>query len=53
VCNGTDDWELVTDCETAGVISGKTELPVRSHPYAPVGKVIAINKATIRFVRRP
>ena len=37
-------WELVADCETAGVIDGKTDLPVRSHPWMPVGQVFAFNR---------
>lgn len=37
-------WELVADCETAGVIDGKADLPVRSHPWMPVGQVFAFNR---------
>lgn len=42
-------WELVTDCETAGVIDGKTDLPVRSHPWIPVGQVIAFNRDALAW----
>ena len=48
-----EGWELVTDCETAGVIDGETELPVRSHPYVPVGQVFAFNRSALRQWTRP
>lgn len=43
------DWELVTDCETAGPLAeavkaaGKEDdLPVRSHPWLPMGAIVAM-----------
>jgi hypothetical protein len=41
-------WDLVTDCETAGVLSAaipeadRERLPVRSHPWLPAGEIIAM-----------
>ncbi len=45
-----EGWKLVTDCETAGVLSEVVDLPVRAHPWVPVGKVFAINRALLPFL---
>lgn len=42
-------WDIVTDCETAGLVAeavaragfGK-RMKVRSHPWMPVGKILAM-----------
>ena len=44
-------WELVTNCETAGVLSGATDLPVRSHPWLPAGWVVALNRDALADLR--
>lgn len=50
------EWDIVTDCETAGVVDeqiragGEQErLSVRHHPWVKPGQVIAIREGAFEF----
>jgi len=50
------EWDIVTDCESAGFVdeqiraAGEQDrLPVRHHPWVPVGTVLALRKGAFEF----
>jgi len=49
-------WDIVTDCESAGFVAERIQaageqerLPVRSHPWVPVGTVLAFRMGAFEF----
>jgi hypothetical protein len=54
------EWDIVTDCETAGIVDeqiradGESErLSVRSHPWIRPGTVVAFNREALAEFGKP